>query len=181
MLACAKSGRIFTCAACKLRVSRALAMCAAGGVLVAAGLGISTWGSQLVFEEFDVGQGRIGPGERVSASQVMEAGQRGVYAVESPDLDSVRAVLSGPGGELSEKPHGRGASEGAFEAGREGRYVLEVYNDGPEAGFVAGYVGPEPDAEKMTIAFVSIYVLVAGIGMLAGGVGYAALSRRRLS
>lgn len=162
-------------------MSRALAMCAAGGVLVAAGLGVSTWGSQLVFEDLDRAQGTVEPGQRVSAYKAMEAGQRGVYAVEVPELGSVRAVLSGPDGEISDRRHGNGASEGSFEAGRDGRYVLDVYNEDSEAGFVAGYIGPEPDAGKMTVAFVSIYVLLAGVGMLAGGVVYALLSRRKLS
>ena len=156
-------------------------MCVAGGVMIAAGLGVSTWGSQLVFEDFEVGQGSVEPGGSVSASKYMEAGQSGVYAVEVPELESVRAVLSGPGGVISDELHGKGASEGSFEADRDGLYVLEAYNEGREAGFIAGYVGPEPDASKRTIAFVSIYVLVAGIGLLAGGIAYALFSRRRVS
>lgn len=160
-------------------MSKAFAICVAGGVLVSAGLGASTWGSQAIFEEFDVGQGRVGPGQSVSASKHMEQGARGVYAVEVPDLDSVRAVLSGPQGTVEERLYGSGASEGLFEAGAEGLYVLDVYNEDSEEGFVAGYVGPEPDAGKRAVAFVSIYVLVAGIGMLAGGAVYA--FRRRVS
>ena len=160
-------------------VSKAFAICVAGGVLISAGLGASTWGSQLVFEEFEVAQASVGPGQSVTASKQMGAGQSGVYAVEVPELESVRAVLSGPGGQISEEYYGAGASEGLFEAGAEGLYVLQVYNEGGAEGFVAGYIGPEPDASKRTIAFVSIYVLVAGIGLLAGGAVYA--FRRRVS
>ena len=160
-------------------VSKIFALCVAGGVLISAGLGASTWGSQIVFEEFEVAQGRVGPGQSVSASRHMEAGERGVYAVEVPELASVRAVLSGPGGVIAEQYYGSGASEGLFEAGAPGLYELQVYNEDGKEGFVAGYVGPEPDAAKRTIAFVSIYVLVAGIGMLAGGAVYA--FRRRVS
>lgn len=162
-------------------MSKVLGMCVAGGVLVAAGLGAMTWGSQIVFDELDVAQGTVEPGGAVTASKYMDAGQPGVYAVESPDLDSVRAVLYGPGGVISDEMHGRGASEGLFEAVRDGVYELEVSNAGQESGFLAGYVGPQPDAEQMSIAFVSVYVLVAGMGLFAGGLVYAAISRRRVS
>lgn len=162
-------------------LSKALGMCVAGGVLVAAGLGALTWGSQLVFDELDMAQGMVEPGGGVTASKYMDAGQPGVYAVESPDLDSVRAVLYGPEGVISDQMHGRGASEGLFEAVRDGVYELEVSNEGDVEGFLAGYVGPQPDAEQMSVAFISIYVLVAGMGLFAGGLVYAVISRRRVS
>jgi len=152
------------------------------GGLVAGGLALSVWGNEALFEDFAKNEGRIGAGGALEVRAAMEESQSGVFAVEVLELrhGTIHATVSDPdGGRILMELVDKEAYEGYFDVGVSGNYTLVIGNSGQEEKLVAGYLGPEPDASKRTLAFVSVYVLVVGlIGMLVAVI-YAAVARRR--
>ena len=152
------------------------------GVLVVAGLALSVWGDQILFEDFAKGEGRIGAGEGLSARVEMDESQSGVFAVEVLELeqDAIHATVTDPhGNQILRKLIAKNAHEGYFDTGVGGTYTLAIDNSGQADAIVAGYIGPEPDASKRTVAFVSIYILIVGLAGMPIAIVYAAVTRKR--
>lgn len=151
------------------------------GGLVAGGMGLSVWGNEVLFEEFAKAEGRIGAGQALEVGVAMER-QSGVFAVEVIEMapGTVHATVTDPDGNeiLRERVDGE-AYEGYFDAGIAGNYTLTVHSSDREERLAAGYIGPEPDAAKRSIAFVSVYILVIGLAGMLISIAYAAIARRR--
>ncbi len=152
------------------------------GGLVAGGMALSVLGNEVLFEDFAKNEGRIGTGDRLEVQVPMEQSESGVFAVEVLELrqDTIYAAISDPSGnQILREAVDREAYEGYFDVSMSGNYTLMVDNSDREEKLIAGYIGPEPDASKRTIAFVSIYMLVIGlVGMLAAVV-FAIVAKRR--
>ena len=158
------------------------ALLAGMGALAVGGLALSAWGNQLLFEDLAGERGEIGAGGSLAVKSHMGQSQKGVFAVEvaDPDPGVIRATVSGPGGgRIAEEAVDGGAFEGYFDAGAGGEYTLTVENAGGGAKRVAGYIGPEPDASKRAVAFVSMYVLVVGLVGMPAAAAYAVITRKR--
>ncbi len=152
------------------------------GGLVAGGLGLSVLGNEVLFEDFAKNEGVIGAGDRLEVRVSMERSEGGVFAVEVPGLrqDTIHAAVNDPGGnQILRESVDREAYEGYFEVSVPGNYTLVIESSDREERLVAGYIGPEPDASKRTIAFVSIYMLVIGLAGMAAAVIFAIVTKRR--
>ena len=152
------------------------------GGLIAGGLGLSVLGNEVLFEDFAKNESKVGIEDNLEVQVTLEESQKGVFAVEVLELkpDTIYATIYDPNQnqvlmELIDKE----AYEGYFDVNMSGNYTLKVENSDQEEKFIAGYIGPEPDASKRTIAFVSIYLLIIGlIGMLVAVI-YAIATRKR--
>lgn len=158
------------------------------GGLVAGGLAMSMWGNQVLFDDFTKVDGMVGADQGLSVQVQMDGSRDGVFVVEmigleagGGDVGEAYATVTDPGGAvLVMDPIRNGIHEGYFEVGMAGGYTLAIEYSGLQDEVTAvGYVGPQPEAEKRTIAFVSAYVLVIGLAGMLAAVAYAVISKRR--
>jgi len=173
---------VFRCRAEKSGMQRSSVLLVIMGGLVAGGLALSVWGNEVLFEDFAKKESKIGTNEALEVQVAMEESQNGVFAVEVLELrqNTIHATVSDPnGGQVLRETVDKEAYEGHFDVGVSGNYTLTIENSGQEKKFVAGYLGPEPDASKRTLAFVSIYVLIVGLIGMFVAVIYAVARRRR--
>ena len=155
------------------------------GFLIIAGLALSVAGNQIIFEELEKNESKIAVGQKILVQKDMSEGQGGVFAVGVLGMGSgsvVYASVEDPFGvQIIREQVDKETYEGYFEATMSGNYTLTIENAGDEEKFVTGYIGPEPDASKQTLAFVSIYILFIGlIGMIVAVI-YAVIKRRKTS
>lgn len=163
-------------------VRRSVVFLVAMGAIVAGGLAMSMWGNQALFEDLVVETSTLGPSDTLEASVHMEEG-RGVFAVEAVGAahDTIHVEVVEPGGAGLVLGHfmENEAHEGSFDAGMPGEYVLLVSNRGHDDMAVTGYIGPEPDSAKRSIAFVSMYMLITGLVGMPVGIIWSVTGRRR--
>ena len=152
------------------------------GGLIAGGLALSVWGNEVLFEDFVKDEKQVGIDESLSVQVSLEESQNGVFAVNVLELkqNTIYATVTDPhGNQILRELIDKEAYEGYFDINITGNYTLTIDNSDQEEKFMAGYIGPEPDASKRTIAFVSIYILIIGlIGMLIVVI-YAIVTRKR--
>lgn len=151
------------------------------GTVVAAGLGMSVWGNQVLFEGFTSDGRTLDPADiLVVTAQLNESS--GVYAVEVAGTmpDAIYVTVTGPDGSgiVVEEKVNADAHEGHFVT-TPGKHSLSVANRGDQELPVTAYIGPEPDASKRTIAFVSMYMLVIGMVGMPIGIIWTVAKRRR--
>lgn len=154
------------------------------GGLVAGGLAMSAWGNHVLFEDFERGDGAVGAGKSLSVQVQMDGERGGVFAVEvigsGEEGDVLHATVTDPRGDGVAMDRIAGdVHEGYFDADTAGRYTLTVESSGGQERTAAGYIGPEPDAPKRAVAFVSIYILIVGLAGMLAAIVYAAASKRR--
>jgi len=69
--------------------------------------------------------------------------------------------------------------EGNFKITTSGTYKLVIENTNDKEVKIFGVIGPEPDAGKKSLGFISLYVLIIGlIGMIIVPI-YAIKNRKR--
>ncbi len=69
--------------------------------------------------------------------------------------------------------------EGQFKIATSGIYKLVIENISDKEVRIFGVIGPEPDAGKKSLGFISLYVLIIGlIGMIIVPI-YAIKNRKR--
>lgn len=151
-------------------------------VLVAAGMGLSIFASQVVFEDLAVGQATLELGEMLDITTEISPGN-GIYAVEILDHQegmTVYAHVIGPfGSTMLSSEVDTNIHQELFDVDELHEYTLRIESDQAEPVSVMGVIGPEPDAGKTSLGFVSFYVLVVGvIGMIAATI-YMIWARRR--
>lgn len=150
----------------------------AGGLIIG-GLGLSVWGNQIIFEDFIKKEGSIAPGESMMVEATME--ESGVFAVEvlGSDEGEIFVSIKDPNGNsISQDTVKQKVFEGYFDVDVFGNYTLIIENQGRDDVLVAGYIGPEPDASKRTIAFLSIYVLIVGLVGIVIAIIYSVVKRK---
>ena len=152
----------------------------AGGLIIG-GLALSIWGNQVIFEDFVKKENNVSSGEKMIVEATMKESEKGVFAVEVLGLkkETIFVIVKDPfGNQISQETVDQEAFEGYFDADTSGNYTLIVENLDESDMFIAGYIGPEPDASKRTIAFVSIYVLVIGLISIVIAIIYAIAKRK---
>ena len=150
-------------------------------VLLAAGLGVSIYSSQVIFDSLSVGINTIEAGVPLEISANIEQG-RGVYAVEISDYTegmTIKATVLGPlrsiiTSSVIEEP----IYEERFSVDETFEYTLVIETDSQPVS-VVGVIGPEPGAAESSLGFVSLYMLLIGvIGMVVSTI-YVIISKRR--
>jgi len=152
--------------------------------LVGAGIVLSIYGNQIVFEDLEKEIGNISINEdlRIS-SEITRETDSGIYAIEIINFREgttiTAKVLDPYNSQVASEEIRVERFEEKFEITDDGIYQLVLESNTEEEIQVFGVIGPEPDAGKKSIGFISFYILIVGlIGMSVVAV-YVIKNRRR--
>ncbi|MBS3923428.1 MAG: hypothetical protein KGZ37_09830 [Nitrosarchaeum sp.] len=152
------------------------------GGIVCTGIILSFYGNQVIFEDLNNGEGQIKFGEIITIPVELdrEETQNGIYAVQIMDSKGVKAKILDPFDvEIESQSINEEDFEGNFKITTSGTYKLVIENTNDKEVKIFGVIGPEPDAGKKSLGFISLYVLIIGlIGMIIVPI-YAIKNRKR--
>ncbi len=150
--------------------------------LLAAGMGLSIYSTQVVFDTLSMSQNSVELGVPLSISSDIPPGE-GVFAVEIIDYTEgmrLNAQVLGPlGSSMRSVTIDDSVYQDVFIVDEQHQYTLVLESDYSESINVVAVIGPAPDAAQNTLGFVSLYMLLVGVvGMIASTV-YVIILRRR--
>ena len=154
------------------------------GGLVAAGIVLSFFGNQMIFEDLAKAEGDVKFGSQLEVSIDLDEAinKNGIYAVQILNFkeDTFTASVNDPFGiEIISQPINKEVFEGNFDIVSSGTYVLIVKSNDQGESRVYGVIGPEPDVVVKSVGFISLYILVIGLIGMAGVAIYAIKNRRK--
>ena len=152
--------------------------------LLAAGLGMGTFSSSMIFDDLSVGTGMVEVGAPLEITAEIERDADGVYAVEIMDHTegmSVKATVLGPLRAITTSATiDENIYEERFPVDETHEYTLVIETDLNPVS-VTAVIGPEPDGVATSLGLVASYMLLAGVvGMIASAV-YLIIHRRRIN
>lgn len=151
------------------------------GGIVCTGIILSFYGNQVIFEDLIKGEGQIKVGESlIIPAELDNETQNGIYAIQIMDSKGIKAKILDPFDvEIESQSINEEDFEGQFKITTSGTYKLVVENTNDKEIKIFGVIGPEPDAGKKSLGFISLYVLIIGlIGMIIVPI-YAIKNRKR--
>lgn len=152
------------------------------GGIVCTGIILSFYGNQVIFEDLSKGEGQIKIGESLTIPAEIDnkETQSGIYAIQIMDSKGVKAKILDPSDvEIESQSINEEDFEGQFKIATSGTYKLVIENTNDKEVKIFGVIGPEPDAGKKSLGFISLYVLIIGlIGMIIVPI-YAIKNRKR--
>ncbi|MBM3910458.1 MAG: hypothetical protein FJ356_02275 [Thaumarchaeota archaeon] len=165
-------------------MQKPVVMMAVIGALIATGIVLSFYGSQVITE------GLSQKDEMVMASNSLEIysdidvtrTNLGVFVVQVQNFKggSIHAKIFDPlGAELISTTVDRESFEKRFDVTTSGTYKLLVENAGQDQTRIIAVIGPMPDPGKLSFGITGFYVLILGlIGIVGVGI-YAVRNRRK--
>ncbi len=154
------------------------------GSLIAAGIILSFYGSQLTTQDIIVKEEIISPGSTVEVSVELDPkiSELGVFAVlfEKYEEDSFSVSVYDPfGSKIISKIVEKESTEERFEIASAGNYKLEIENSGQEESQIVVGLGYMPGAATLSIGITGFYLLIVGlIGIVGIGV-YTIRNRKK--
>lgn len=151
------------------------------GGIVCTGIILSFYGNQVIFEDLIKGEGQIKVGESLTIpAELDNETQNGIYAIQIMDSKGIKAKILDPFDvEIESQSINEEDFEGQFKITTSGTYKLVIENTNDKEIKIFGVIGPEPDAGKKSLGFISLYVLIVGlIGMIIVPI-YAIKNRKR--
>ena len=152
------------------------------GGIVCTGIILSFYGNQVIFEDLSKGEGQIKIGESLTIPAEIDnkETQSGIYAIQIMDSKGVKAKILDPSDvEIESQSINEEDFEGQFKIATSGTYKLVIQNTNDKEVKIFGVIGPEPDAGKKSLGFISLYVLIIGlIGMIIVPI-YAIKNRKK--
>ncbi|MCV0412089.1 hypothetical protein [Nitrosarchaeum sp.] len=152
------------------------------GGIVCTGIILSFYGNQVIFEDLIKGEGQFKVGESliIPAELDNKETQNGIYAIQILDSKGIKAKILDPFDvEIESQLIDDEDYEGQFKITTPGIYKLVIENTNDKEIKIFGVIGPEPDAGKKSLGFISLYVLIIGlIGMIIVPI-YAIKNRKR--
>ena len=151
------------------------------GGIVCTGIILSFYGNQVIFEDLIKGEGQIKVGESLTIpAELDNETQNGIYAIQIIDSKGVKATILDPFDvEIESQSINEEDFEGQFKIATSGTYKLVIENTNDKEVKIFGVIGPEPDAGKKSLGFISLYVLIIGlIGMIIVPI-YAIKNRKK--
>jgi len=139
--------------------------------LIGVGIILSFYGSFVIFEDLNQGDGDVGSEQDLIVEVELDhtKTQTGIYAVQIIDFESgaITVNILDPFNTIIESQSiNEEAYEGLFDITTSGTYQLSIENSGKQVK-IFGVIGPEPDAGKRSLPFISLSILVIGLmGML---------------
>ncbi len=159
-------------------------MLAAAVALLAAGLVLSFYGSQLVTADLATGTGIIGQQSALEISAELDAdvSETGVYVVQIMNFEDtqVTASLYDPLDiKILEAGIAKETHEEVFDIIETGSYRLVIGNAGAESE-VIGVLGHLPDQSTLAIGVIGFYVVLMGLVAMGALAAYGFKRRRQL-
>ena len=151
------------------------------GGIVCTGIILSFYGNQVIFEDLIKGEGQIKVGESLTIpAELDNETQNGIYAIQIMDSKEIKAKILDPFDvEIESQSINEEDFEGQFKITTSGTYKLVIENTNDKEIKIFGVIGPEPDAGKKSLGFISLYVLIIGlIGMIIVPI-YAIKNRKK--
>jgi len=153
------------------------------GSILAAGMILSFYGSQLITQDLISNQAEVISGNsfEIHADLDPSVSEIGVYVVQTMNFkeNSISAKILDPlGNQIVSKLIETDSFEDRFKISTIGKYTLVVENFGTQETIIVGVIGHMPDKIKLSIGITGFYLLIIGlVGMV--GVGIYAFKKRR--
>jgi hypothetical protein len=142
------------------------------GILIAAGLGISVIENQITLEGIVQGNGKVNAEQVITISVNLDKEKTpdGIFAVQIMDFKentfSVK-IIDPSDTEIISKKIDIDTVEQEFKVLNSGNYELIIQSSDYKESYVAGAIGPLPDADKkLIIASSSTLCIIIGMGGL---------------
>ena len=153
------------------------------GSIVGIGIILSFYGNQVIFEDLIKGEGQIKFGENMIIPVELDSAetQSGIYAIQIIDFkEGVTAKILDPfDKEIESQLIDEEVFEGRFNIAVSGIYKLVIENTDEKEIKIFGVIGPEPDAGKKSLGFISLYILILGLIGMVGVAIYAIKNRKK--
>ena len=143
------------------------------GLLIVGGLAVSVVENQITLEGINQGNGKVTSSEIVTISVDIdrEETQMGIFAVQVMEFKEnvISAKILDPSNiEIISQKVNEDILEEEFEVIESGTYQLIIQSSDDDEIYVAGAIGPLPDADKkLILSFVSLTILIIGMVGLA--------------
>ena len=153
------------------------------GSIVGVGIILSFYGNQVIFEDLNKGEGQVKFGENLIIPVELDntETQTGIYAIQIINFkEGITAKILDPfDKEIESKLIDEEVFEGRFNITVSGIYKLSIENIDEKEIKVFGVIGPEPDAGKKSLGFISLYILIIGLIGMVGVAIYAIKNRKK--
>ena len=153
------------------------------GSIVGVGIILSFYGNQVIFEDLIKGEGQVKFGENLIIPVELDntETQTGIYAVQIINFkEGITAKILDPfDKEIESQLIDKEVFEGRFNIAVSGIYKLVIENTDEKEIKIFGVIGPEPDAGKKSLGFISLYILIIGLIGMAGVAIYAIKNRKK--
>ena len=153
------------------------------GSIVGVGIILSFYGNQVIFEDLIKGEGQVKFGENLIIPVELDntETQTGIYAVQIINFkEGITAKILDPfDKEIESQLIDEEVFEGRFNIAVSGIYKLVIENTDEKEIKIFGVIGPEPDAGKKSLGFISLYILIIGLIGIVGVAIYAIKNRKK--
>ena len=152
------------------------------GSIVGVGIILSFYGNQVIFEDLNKGEGQVKFEENLIIPVELDntETQTGIYAVQIINFkEGITAKIVDPFDKEIESQLIDEVFEGRFNIAVSGIYKLVIENTDEKEIKVFGVIGPEPDAGKKSLGFISLYILIIGLIGMVGVAIYAIKNRKK--
>ena len=153
------------------------------GSIVGVGIILSFYGNQIIFEDLNKGEGQVKFGENLTIPVELDntETQTGIYAIQIINFkEGITAKILDPfDKEIESQLINEEVFEGRFNIVVSGIYKLVIENTDEKEIKIFGVIGPEPDAGKKSLGFISLYILVIGLSGMVGVAIYAIKNRKK--
>ena len=154
------------------------------GTLIAAGLVLSAIGEQVILEGISQEREKISIEKTLSISSNFDTQETpiGIFNVQIMDFkDNTFSlkVLDPFETEIISQEIEKETFEDKFDVFETGTYKLIIKSTSSEENLVVGSIGPLPDNNKISLRYISMFVLLGGLIGLAGSGIYVVKNRKR--
>jgi hypothetical protein len=153
------------------------------GSIVGVGIILSFYGNQIIFEDLIKGESQVKFGENLIIPVELDSTetQTGIYAIQIIDFkEGITAKILDPfDKEIEFQSINEEVFEGRFNITVSGIYKLVIENTDEKEIKIFGVIGPEPDAGKKSLGFISLYILIIGLIGMVGVAIYAIKNRKK--
>jgi len=156
------------------------------GLLIVTGLVVSMVENQITLEGINQGNGKVSSIETVTVSVDFdkETTPVGIFAVQIMEFkkNTISAIILDPSNiEIISQKVNEETIEKEFDVFETGTYQLIIQSSDEDEIYVAGAIGPLPDADKKFIlSIISLSILIIGMIGLAA-IGIIGIKNRRKS
>ena len=153
------------------------------GGLIGIGIILSVYGNSLMFEDLSQGNGDVGSGQDLKIKSLIDhlETQKGLYVVQIINFESTEvtaSILDPFNTEIESHSINEESYQGSFDVPTSGNYTLLIENNGEQIK-IFGVIGPEPDAWKKSLDFISFTILAAGLIGMIGLTVYIIIKRKK--